>query len=52
MNDYIQLPDGQRVRYVRPTELQPDRQIVGGQLRALGVAHIDQWMPADKKESA
>lgn len=47
MNDYIQSPDGQRMRFIRPTHVQPPGQIVGGRLRAIGVAHIDQWMPAE-----
>lgn len=52
MNDYIQMPDGQRLRFIRPPELPPPLQIVGGRLRPVGVAQIDHWLPAERSKKA
>lgn len=53
MNDYIETPEGTRVRYLRPSELDRGKTLLdGGRFRPLGVAHIDAMLPPEPPEAA
>ena len=52
MNDYMESPEGNRVRWLRPVELQRRSEVMHGQTRLPGVAYIDQWLPPDPPDAA
>jgi hypothetical protein len=52
MNDYVETPEGNRVRWVRPVDLKRRADIVQGQRRLPGIAYIDQWLPPDPPDAA
>ena len=51
MNDYIETPDGHRVRYTRPDDEASRRVVVEGEIREVGRAHIDLWHKPEPPES-
>ena len=53
MNDYIQTPEGGRIRWLRPPGVENKLQVVeGGKLRVPGQASIDQWLPPEPPDAA
>lgn len=53
MNDYIETPEGTRVRFERPVDAAlATTLLAGGRLRPLGVAHIDAVLPPEPPEAA
>jgi hypothetical protein len=51
-NDYIQTPDGGRIRWIRPRDVERRAQVVEGRLRVVGHASIDAWQPPEPPEAA
>ncbi|HEY9720795.1 MAG TPA: hypothetical protein V6D47_02210 [Oscillatoriaceae cyanobacterium] len=51
MNDFIETPEGARVRYTRPGNEGARRIVVEGELREPGRAYIDQWCPPEPPET-
>lgn len=53
MNDYIETPEGVRVRFERPVPAERALSLLaGGRLRPLGVAHIDAVILPEPPEAA
>lgn len=52
MNDYIETPEGNRVRLLRPADVLRRVEIVQGQTRIPGVAYIDQWLQPEPPDAA
>ena len=52
MNDYIETPEGSRVRWLRPIEMQKRVELEQWQIRVPGVAYIDQWFPPGPPDAA
>ena len=52
MNDYIQKPDGNRIRWIRPIELEPPVELPVGRPRDRKRAQIDQWNPPEPPDAA
>ena len=52
MNDYIQTPDGGRIRWIRPQSAERKDEVLAGKLRAVGESTIDQWQPPEPPEAA
>ncbi|MNS39656.1 hypothetical protein D3C72_719450 [compost metagenome] len=51
-NDYIQTPDGGRIRWIRPQDVERRAQVVEGRLRVLGTASIDVWQTPEPPDAA
>ena len=52
MNDYIQTPEGGRVRWIRPQQVARELTLLEGKLKAPGEATIDQWLPPEPPSAA
>jgi hypothetical protein len=52
MNDYMETPEGNRVRWIRPTEFARRAEIIQGHPRQPGIAYIDRWSPPDPPDAA
>ncbi|MFP5501703.1 MAG: hypothetical protein ACLGIN_04385 [Candidatus Sericytochromatia bacterium] len=51
-NDFIETPEGHRIRLIRPQGGAPGHEIVEGRMRRPGQATIDQWHMPEPPESA
>ena len=51
MNDYIETPEGHRVRWVRPEGVEQRGSIVNGEVREPGVSTIDLWVAPEPPEA-
>ncbi|MDB5101570.1 MAG: hypothetical protein JWM80_5991 [Cyanobacteria bacterium RYN_339] len=52
MNDYIETPEGNRIRWIRPAELARRAEVMHGHQRQPGIAYIDQWQQPDPPDAA
>lgn len=52
MNDYVQTPEGGRIRWMRPPEAARQLMVLDGKLYALGEATIDRWQPPEPPDAA
>jgi hypothetical protein len=52
MNDYIQTPEGGRIRWIRPVQVERKLMVLDGKLRLMGEASIDRWQPPEPPDAA